>query len=165
MSAFWKGMADSLRSELTEYGHLLSLFEEQQTLLFKRDASGVVRITDAIDVQVEVLKQCRTERDRTTGEFARAHGMPESSTLRSLIPLVLDEARPLLQALVGDLTKIVARTRRLARHNRLFLIRTIDTHQELLRRFRPGSFTKVYAPDGRVTLAPLQRAAAFAAEC
>jgi hypothetical protein len=165
MSAFWKGMADSLRSELTEYGHLLSLFEEQQALLFKRDAAGVVRITNAIDEQVEVVKQCRHERDRATGEFARAHGMPESSTVRSLVPLVLDEARPLLQALVGDLNKIIGRTRRIARHNRLFLIRTIETHQDLLRRFRPGSFTKVYAPDGRVTLAPLHRAAAFAAEC
>jgi hypothetical protein len=165
MSAFWKGMADSLRSELTEYGHLLSLFEEQQALLFKRDAAGVVRVTNAIDEQVMVVKQCRHERDRATGEFARAHGMPESSTVRALVPLVLDEARPLLQALVTDLNKIIGRTRRIARHNRLFLIRTIETHQDLLRRFRPGSFTKVYAPDGRVTLAPLQRAAAFAAEC
>ena len=164
MSAFWKGMADGLRSELTEYGHLLRLFEEQQALLFKRDAAGVVRVTNAIDEQVVVVKNCRFERDRASGEFARAHGMPEMSPVRALLPLVLDEARPLLQALVSDLSKIIGRTRRIARHNRLFLIRTIETHQELLRRFRPGSFTKVYSPDGRVTLAPLHRAAAFAAE-
>jgi flagellar biosynthesis/type III secretory pathway chaperone len=164
MSAFWKGMADSLRAELGEYGSLFRLFEEQQALLFKRDAAGVLRVTNAIDEQVEVLLRCRQCREKATGEFARAHGMPESSTLRSLVPLVLDEARPLLQALVGELNQIVARTRRITRHNRLFLIRTIDTHQELLRRLRPGSFTKIYSPDGRVTVAPLQRAAAFAAE-
>jgi hypothetical protein len=157
-------MADGLRNELTEYGHLLCLFEEQQALLFKRDAAGVVRVTNSIDEQVVVVKNCRFDRDRAAGEFARAHGMPEASPVRALIPLVLDEARPLLQALISDLSQIIGRTRRIARHNRLFLIRTIETHQELLRRFRPGSFTKVYAPDGRVTLAPLHRAATFAAE-
>ncbi|HMD62014.1 MAG TPA: flagellar protein FlgN [Opitutaceae bacterium] len=164
MSAFWQGMADSLRAELAEYGRLLQLFEEQQALLLKRDAPGVRRVTDAIDEQVEVVVECRRNREKATGNFARAHGMPDSSTLRSLIPLVLDEARPLMDALVADMNHMVSRLRRISRHNRLFLIRTIETHQEILKRIRPGSFTKIYSPNGRVTVAPFQRVAAFAAE-
>ena len=153
MSAVWQAIADSLRSELAEYGRLLGLYEEQQTLLFKRDAAGVLRVSDMIDGQLEVVLECRRNRDDATSGFAGARGLPESSRLCSLLPLIAEEAQPLLRALISDANRMVARLRRISRHNRLFLIRTIDIQQDLLRRFRPGCFTKTYSPTGRVSVA------------
>jgi flagellar biosynthesis/type III secretory pathway chaperone len=132
--------------------------------LLRREAAGVLRVTNEIDAQVKVVTQSRKEREMATGEFARARGLPETATVRSLLEHVPSEARPLLEALVAELNHLVRRVRRISRHNRLFLIRTIETHQELLRRIRPGSFSKIYSPAGCVTVAPLRRAAAFAAE-
>ncbi|MFZ1057480.1 MAG: flagellar protein FlgN [Opitutaceae bacterium] len=164
MNVFWQVIADCLRSELAEYGRLLQIFEEQQVFLLKREAAGVLRATNEIDEQVRVVTRSRKERERATSEFAQAQGLPGSVTVRALLPHIPEEARPLLEALVEDLNRLVARVRRISRHNRLFLIRTIETHQELLRRLRPGSFSKIYSPAGNVSVAPLQRAAAFAAE-
>lgn len=163
MSASWQAIADSLRDELVQYGRLFGMFEEQQASLFKRDAAGALRVASAIDQQVEDLIQCRRKREEEAREFARVNGQDESSTLYSMIQFVPEDARPLLRALIVDMNLLVARLRRISRHNRLFLIRTIDNHQEILRRLRPGSFTKVYSQKGCVTMTSSRRAS-FAAE-
>jgi flagellar biosynthesis/type III secretory pathway chaperone len=164
VNAFWQELADSLRAEVAEYGRLLQIFEEQQVCLMKREAAGVLRITNEIDAQVKVVAQSRRSREAMTRDFARDQGLPETSTVHSLLPVVPVEARPLMEALVEELERLVKRVRRISRHNRLFLIRTIETHQELLRRIRPGSFTKMYSSAGSITMAPFQRSAAFAAQ-
>ena len=164
MNQFWQLLAESLRTEVAEYGRLVHIFEEQQAHLLKREAADVLRTTNEIDQQVRIVAESRRAREGTTRDFARAQGLAEASTIRSLLPAVPAEARPLIEALVDDLNRLVRRVRRISRHNRLFLIRTIETHQELLRRFRPGSFTKTYSNAGSVTVAPFPRASAFAAE-
>jgi flagellar biosynthesis/type III secretory pathway chaperone len=164
MKISWNELADSLRAEVAEYGRLLQILEEQQMCLMRREAAGVLRITNEIDAQVKLVARSRRAREGTTRDFANGQGLVETSTIRSLLPAFPAEAQPLLEALVADLNRLVRRVRRISRHNRLFLIRTIETHQELLRRIRPGSFTKIYSPAGCITVAPLHRAAAFAAE-
>lgn len=164
MSEFWKPIVEYLRSEVAEYGRLIQLFEEQQALLFKRDAGGVLRVTGEIDEQADVLMDSRKKREQAAGELARGKGLDGSTTLGGLLPHVAEEARPLLRALVSDVNRAAGRLRRVSRHNRLFLIRTIENNQELLRRLRPGSFTKVYSPRGNVSLSPSRRETAFAAQ-
>jgi flagellar biosynthesis/type III secretory pathway chaperone len=149
---------------MADYGRLVQIFEEQQGHLLRREAGDVLRTTNEIDQQVRVVAESRRAREATTRDFARAQGLAETSSIRSLLPAVPADARPLIEALVDDLNRLVRRVRRISRHNRLFLIRTIETHQELLRRIRPGSFTKTYSNAGSVTVAPFQRASAFAAE-
>lgn len=162
MTELCQSLVDCLRAEVTEYGSLIQLFEEQQRFLFKRDAAGVLRITGSIDRQAQVLLECRKKREAAVGELAKSEGLAGPPRLGSILPAVCDEARPLLQALVQEVNRAAGRLRRVSRHNRLFLIRTIENSQELLRRLRPGSFTKVYAPNGSVAIAG--RHTAFAAE-
>jgi flagellar biosynthesis/type III secretory pathway chaperone len=164
MNVLWQALAEGLRTEVAEYGRLVQIFEEQQVHLLKREAADVLRTTNEIDQQVRIVAESRRAREDTTRGFARSQGFSEDSTIRSLMPAIPAEARPLIAALVEDLNRLVRRVRRISRHNRLFLIRTIETHQELLRRFRPGSFTKTYSNAGNVTVAPFPRASAFAAE-
>jgi flagellar biosynthesis/type III secretory pathway chaperone len=163
MSTTWQSVADCLRAELEEYGILIRLHEEQQGFLFKRDGASVLRMTKTIDEQTEILMETRKRRLAAAVALIRSTTEGEP-TLDSVISRVSPDARPLLKALAADVSRAAARLRRVSRHNRLFLIRTIENYQELLRRLRPGSFTKVYSPNGSIALAPSYREAAFAAE-
>ncbi|MBL9216769.1 MAG: flagellar protein FlgN [Opitutaceae bacterium] len=153
MSLVWQNLADALRAEIAEYGALLHLFSEQQRLLFARDADGVLRLSTEIEGQVAALHDCRHRREQAGVAYARAHGHPAGATLRSLLPSIDAEARPLLEALITEVNRLVHRTRRITRHNQALLARAVETHQELLRILRPGAFSPTYAPNGRVAAA------------
>src|SRR5437016_5710998 len=99
----WQSIAECLRQELAEYGELLRLFEQQQESLFKRDADGVLRLGGEIEDQAHILQDCRGRREQTVSAFAKSNGLPESSTLRSLLPHIEVAARPLLEALINEI--------------------------------------------------------------
>jgi flagellar biosynthesis/type III secretory pathway chaperone len=163
MKNMWQDIADHLRAEVAEYGALLHLFEEQQRLLFKRDAAGVVMTTTALDSQVRLLQECRERRERSVSSFAVAHGEPAAATLRSLLPFVVQEAQPLISALMADVNRLISRVRRISRQNRLFLSRTIENQQEIIRQFRPEAVTKTYSPTGRASFSAVSQAAPLVA--
>jgi flagellar biosynthesis/type III secretory pathway chaperone len=152
MSTVWTTIADSLRSEVSEYGQLLSLMEEQQRCIFRRDAEGVMQTNRSIRAQVDVLQDCRLRREKATAEFASAHGQPPRATVRSLVPHVVPEGRPLIEALVGEVNRLIHRVRRTMRLNQRLLAGTVECYQEILRRLWPAAFTTTYASDGRVSL-------------
>lgn len=149
----WQPIAETLRQELTEYGELLRLFEQQQESLFKRDPESVLRLGGQIEDQAHVLQDCRQRRESAVSALATALGVPANSTLRSLLPHLEAAARPLLEALINEINVLLHRVRRTSRHNHAMLSRTLELHQETLRQLRPDSFTKTYSPSGRVSLA------------
>lgn len=153
MNTRWEDIADALRAELVEYGGLLHRFELQQQALLARDAAAVLHLSSEIEEQTRTAGEARERRERTGAELARSLGQPESATLRSLIPLIEANARPLLEALIGEVNVLLHRVRRANRHNHSLLARTVETHQELLQQLRPNTFTKTYAPNGRVSVA------------
>lgn len=152
----WQPIADCLRTELAEYGALLALFEEQQKNLFDRQAAEVLRLAHAIEEQARLLQACRRQREETVTRFALVHGQPAQATLRSLLPFCESAARPLLEALIDEVNRLLHRLRRVSRHNHTLLSRTVELHQETLRLARPDAFTQTYAPNGRVTLGSVQ---------
>ena len=156
MTNAWEPIAESLRAEISEYGRLLKLFEEQRTLIREADPEGVLRASNAIQVQVGVLDQCRHSREQAVESFATALGRPANATLRSLLPLIAQEARPLFEALIAEVNLLIHRVRRDGRQNHRLLACTVECHQEVLRRLRPEAFTKTYAPDGRVSVASVR---------
>jgi len=148
----WQKIAECLRAELAEYGGLLALFEDQQKFLFDRDADGVLRLSAAIEAQMQALQGFRQQRENTVADFATARGQSVTSTLRSLLPLIESDARPLIEALIAEVNRLLHRVRRVSRHNHTLLARTVELHQETLRLARPDAFTQTYAPNGRVSL-------------
>jgi flagellar biosynthesis/type III secretory pathway chaperone len=153
MTTHWQNIAECLRQELADYGGLLHLFEEQQRSLFERNADAVLRIGNAIEEQARTLSDCRTRREQAVAAFAAEHGRPASSSLRSLLPLVEADARPLIEALVDEVNRLLYRVRRTSRHNHTLLSRAIGIHQETLQQLRPQAFTKTYSPAGRLSVA------------
>lgn len=153
MKSNWETIADCLRLELADCGGLLHLFEQQQRALFNRDAAVVLGEVAAIGEQVRTLANRRVRREETVAAFAVAHGRSATSTLRSLLPLVEADARPLLEALVGEVNRLIYRVRQASRQNHLLLARTVEINQETLQLLRPEAFSKTYSPAGRVSLA------------
>jgi flagellar biosynthesis/type III secretory pathway chaperone len=148
----WQKIAECLRAELAEYGGLLALFEDQQKFLFDRNADEVLRLSAAIEAQMNSLQGFRVQRESTVADFAAARGQSVTSTLRSLLPLIESDARPLIEALIAEVNRLLHRVRRVSRHNHTLLARTVELHQETLRLARPDAFTQTYAPNGRVSL-------------
>jgi flagellar biosynthesis/type III secretory pathway chaperone len=152
MTSLWKTVAESLRAEVAEYGRLLHLMEEQRDLIFRRDPAAILLSNKSIQAQVDVLHECRRRREEVAAQLAQEHARPPNATLRSLVPLVAPEGRPLLEALIAEVNRLVHRVRRIMRLNERLLATAVDCQQELLRRLWPSAFTKTYAADGRVTV-------------
>ena len=153
MNNHWEIIAETLRAELVDYGALMNLFDQQQRSLFARDADSVLSLGLAIETQTRTLAERRSHREQTVASFALREGRPANSTLRSLIPLIAADARPLVEALMDEVNRLIHRLRRISRHNHTLLSHAVETHQELLQQLRPNSFTKTYSPAGRVSVA------------
>ena len=153
MSTSWQDLAACLRAELADYGALLHLFEAQQRSLFAREAENVLDLARAIETQAAALADARSARERAVAAFAVAHGQSASSTLRSLLPAIEADARPLLEALIDEVNRLLHRLRRTSRQNHSLLAHVVHTQQELLQQLRPQAFTKTYSPSGRVAVA------------
>lgn len=149
----WQEIADTLRSELAEYGELLRLFEEQQRSLFSQDPEAVLRLANEIEVQARTLGEFRTRREAAVAEFATSNGRPSTTSLRAMLPLIELDARPLIEALINEVNALLHRVRRTSRHNQMLLSRTVEMHQETLQQLRPTTFTKTYSPGGRLSVA------------
>lgn len=152
MNSTWQSIADLLRTELAEHGALLQLYNDQQECLFARDAEGVTHYSDAIKEQVDHLQARRQDRETAIADFARQHGQPETSSLRSLLPFIEADARPLIEALINEVNHLIHRVRRAGRHNHHLLARTVALHRDTLRQLRPSSFNQTYAPNGQLSM-------------
>jgi flagellar biosynthesis/type III secretory pathway chaperone len=163
MNEPWITITECLRRELSEYGCLLRLFEDQQSSLFHRDAANVLRLSAEIEQQVRFLHESRRTREESVATFAISQGHPVNATLRSLLPHFSAEVRPLLEALIGEVNVLIHRVRRASRHNHTLLARTVDIHQEMLRTLQPDTFLQTYAPNGRAALTTTRSAPALQA--
>ncbi|MCX6945756.1 MAG: flagellar protein FlgN [Verrucomicrobiota bacterium] len=158
MTISWEFIADCLRQELADYGGLLHLFEQQQRRLFERDPHAVMSLGGVIEEQARSVAGCRLRREQAVASLAMELGQPRQSTLRSLLPHIERSARPLLEALIGEVNALLFRVRLISRHNHTLLTRAVEVHQEVLQQLRPNSFTKTYSPAGRVSVTSAQAA-------
>ena len=159
----WEQIADCLRDEVQEYGDMLRLFEEQQECVFNRDPARLLQIIETTKDATQRAEDARRRREQCVSNFAAALGRAADVTLRSLLPSIDDEARPLLQALIDEVNRLIHRVRRVTRQNHLLLSRTVQLHQGLLRQFYPGAFTSTYSALGRLSVAPAAPLAAYRA--
>lgn len=152
MNEPWIIIADALRTEIAGFGGLLNLFEQQQKRLFARDTDAVLQLSTDIEAQTRQMQLDRQLRERIVAEFALTQGQPATATLRSLLPFLPADARPLLEALIADVNRLIHRVRQLTRQNHQLLARTVESHRELMSTLRPDTFQQTYSPAGRKTL-------------
>jgi len=153
MSQPWEFIADCLRAELADYGGLLHLFESQQRSLFSRDPEAVLRFAGEIEAQARAVADSRARREEAVADFAATHGQPVTASLRSLLPVLAAEVRPLFEALIAEVNLLLHRVRRTSRHNHTLLARAVELHQDTLQHLRPQAFVKTYSAAGRLAVA------------
>lgn len=150
MSNTWETLTECLRNELQEYGALLSLFEEQQSNLLRRDATAVAALAAEIEAQARATQGRRERREQLVRDFALEHQAEGHTSLRQLIPFFPSDVQPLLQALIHEINHLIHRIRRGARQNQILLSRTVEAHQEALRLCAPDRFVSTYSNRGQV---------------
>jgi flagellar biosynthesis/type III secretory pathway chaperone len=148
----WSPVVDALRNELAEYGGLLQLVDEQQKKIFARDAAAVAEIVPILEQQAELAKAFRSNRETIVRQYAAQHGCPREFSLRQLLPSFPTEVRPLLEALIDEVNRLLQRTKQRTRQNHLMLGKLVELHQELIPALSPQSFTKTYSPHGQVAV-------------
>lgn len=161
--AAWTPLVEALRSELAEYGGMLQLIEAQQQKILALDSIGVADYVPQLEQQAELVRERRGERAALVRRFAAEHGRPGEVSLRKLLPDFPAEVRPLVEALVDEVNRLLQRTKRRNQQNQLMLGRLVDLHRNLIPALRPQSYTKTYSRRGYISVSAASAAPTYRA--
>jgi flagellar biosynthesis/type III secretory pathway chaperone len=143
-------LIETLREELTQYGELLALLEQQQDLIVNRSAEGLLENLGAINAQVPIVATARQKRDQLRKELAGALSQSTTISFRQLIGLTPKDYQPLLEALVQEINDLLMRSQQRLRQNHLLLSRSLDLMQQMIFSLFPSSGGQTYGQTGNV---------------
>jgi len=152
MTINYDNLIGALRDEVQEYGELLSLFNDQQAAILERNPGRVLEIQDTIKEQLVTINDRRKHRELVAKEFAVTIGVEPSLTVRQLIDKCEETVRPLLNALIYEVSHLISKARRRGHQNQMLLARSIEVSQQILQRLNPGGLTKTYSRRGQISL-------------
>jgi flagellar biosynthesis/type III secretory pathway chaperone len=145
-----EALVAALRAELTQYGELLALLDQQQEQVMAREADETLRLAAAINHQSGLVREAREHREQCRRQLARALGLPGDPTLTGLLPHLPEEYQLLIQALVDENNRLLVRVQQRARQNHLLLARTVELMRKFIESLFPTGSTPVYDQSGRV---------------
>ena len=142
----------ALRRELAEYGALLNLLALQQDAVLDRKPDAVLKISTEIEDQIETMKERRKKREALGSEIALISGLQKTATLLALTPHFRPVLRPLIEALVDEVNRLITQTKRRAQQNQTLLARSVELAEELMARLNPRALSKTYSERGKVNI-------------
>ena len=145
--ALQKLVAD-LRTELTQYGEMLALLDQQQESAINRMADDMLAATTAIQNQGAVIQTARRQRESSQRALACSLAVTETSTFVELIRLLPSAYQPLVRSLVEENNGLLTRIQQRARQNHLVLSRSVELMQKFLGILFPARETQVYNEHG-----------------
>ena len=150
MNAELDRLIETLREELTQYGELLALLEQQQDLIVSRSAEGLLENLGAINAQIPIVAGARKKRDQLRKELSIALGQSATNSFRQLMSHVPNDYRPLLEALVEEINDLLFRSQQRLRQNHMLLRRSLDLMQQMIFSLFPSSGGQTYTQSGLV---------------
>jgi flagellar biosynthesis/type III secretory pathway chaperone len=141
-------LVTALREELTTYGGVLALLDQQQESVMNRQADDVVIAAQQIQTQMRDVERARQRRESCRGAFARLMGRAADATFAELLPVFPAEYRPLVQALVDENNQLLVRVQQRSRQNHLLMRRSLDLMQSFLTSLFPRDDTQTYNDRG-----------------
>ena len=132
MTASLQQVIEALRNELQQYGEMLALLEAQQEAVARRDSGSVLNSIPAVEAQSSAIQEARHTREAHQRQLAWAVGQPENVTFHELLPLLPDEYRPLLSALVQEINQLLGRVRQFAERNHAQLQRSLELMEKFV---------------------------------
>ena len=154
MNDLLHNLIESLREELKQYGEMLALLDQQQTLVMRRQTGDLPQSVVVVNAQVEIIAAARSEREQFQRNLARELQLPEAAGFNDITPLLPADYRPLVQALVDENNELLARVQQRARQNHLMLSHALELMQQLINSMFPGAAPKTYDQAGHVPAFP-----------
>ena len=145
-----KRLIEALRHELTQYGEMLALLDQQQDVVVRRNADEILSGVAAINAQSAVIHNARRQREINQQQLARSLRRSDDCPFRDLLLLLPEDYRPLVQALVEENNELLLRVQQRARQNHLLLSRSVDLMHRFLSTLFPAGRTTVYNAEGAV---------------
>src|SRR5215212_8109137 len=102
MIAYLQNLIAALREELHEYGEMLARLDEQQELVMRREADGILQSVATIQEQGVIIQRARQVRETRQVELAQKIGLKSDSEFSQIIPQMPEDYRPLVNALVAE---------------------------------------------------------------
>lgn len=138
----------ALRDELQQYGEMLALLDREQELVMQRASADLFEAVTAIQTQAATIERARTFREACRADLARALDCNPEAPFSLIIPLLPQDYRPLVEALVRENNQLLVRVQQRARQNHLLLSRSLELMQRFLANFFPGRDSQVYDDRG-----------------
>ena len=118
-----ESLVGSLREQMTGYGELLALQQEQQEFIINRQVPELLENARECSGQDRKITQLSQARDRVRETLVTQLGLPQEVTFREMTGQLPEEYRPLLEALRDEINALIQKKDMWARHNKLFITR------------------------------------------
>lgn len=129
---------DSLRNELQQYGEMLALLEAQQDVVTQREPESVLTSIAAVETQSVAIEGARQGRETAQRQLAWALGRADNNhSFQHLLPLLPDDYRPLVTALVQEINELLERVRERAEYNHAQLRRALELMERFISTLSP----------------------------
>lgn len=149
-------LCNCLRQEISEYGGLVCLLNEQQKLIFFRDAQGLLEVNTLIEKQVEHISSLKDQR------FSLIAG------LKALSPKALEKVedfmnlcplpyKSLIQDLIDNLLLLSQKIGDKTRQNNQYLENALQETQSLFKKVLSQASVATYTKKGNLTFTPASR--------
>ena len=129
----------ALRDELTQYGEVLALMQEQQQFIINRSANELLLNLNEVNEQMEKVAAARNRRDACRQALFTTLGATEETTFRQMTGMLPTEVQPLLKALVEEINQLLERIQKWLRQNHMLLSRSLDLMKQIMKGMFPSS--------------------------
>lgn len=143
----------ALRDELTQYGEVLALMQEQQELIIDRAANELLINLNTVNSQMEQVALARQQRELARQQLIASLGGTKETTFRQMTEMLPPEVQPLVDALVQEINQILQNVQKWLRQNHILLKRSLDLMQTIMKNMFPSSsaVTGTYGRSGQVS--------------
>ena len=156
-------LIEALRDELKQYGEMLALLDQQQEFVLSHAVDEVLSTVSAVNQQSGAVQAARRHREQCQQALAAAFQQPRPAAFAEIIPLLPEDYRPLVQALVDENNELLLRIQRRVRQNHLLLSRCLDLMQRFMNSLFPGLRPTLYTGTGSLLSANLPPTARYEA--
>ncbi|MCS7048539.1 MAG: flagellar protein FlgN [Verrucomicrobiae bacterium] len=140
---------NALREELTQYGGLLALLEQQREAIREHATDRLLENVGALNAQTAVVQVARHQRQQHQRALCGALGLAPDATVTETVQRLEPELRALVESLRDQINQCLSRAQETVRLNHLMLSRSVDWMQRMMASLLPASLGPTYGSDGR----------------
>ena len=143
----------ALREELTQYGEVLALMQEQQQFIINRSANELLLNLNVVNEQMEKVSVARNHRESCRRALVATLGATEETTFYQMTEMLPSEVQPLLKALVEEINQLLQHIQKWLRQNHMLLSRSLDLMKQIMKGMFPSSSATAgtYSRGGQVS--------------